>query len=188
MSDPVATRAAGMLSEKTAEACGRCHNEDSPTFAGFDFEERWAEIAHPVPMDEQAQLKSQAAIAGMPDKVTFTSSVGNVLFAHDLHAVELEIECADCHHQILAMELETPHPDYMTSSWIMCQTCHNSNTEADGQYYECSVCHHSDLSDIADETLSSKVVIHNSCWQCHESGTGVRASEGCSICHVKEQK
>ena len=29
--------------------CLKCHNEKSPTFKGFDYKERWAEIAHPVP-------------------------------------------------------------------------------------------------------------------------------------------
>ena len=29
--------------------CRTCHNEKSPTFKGFDFEEFWAKIAHPVP-------------------------------------------------------------------------------------------------------------------------------------------
>jgi hypothetical protein len=27
----------------------KCHNEESPTFAGFNFDESWAKIAHPVP-------------------------------------------------------------------------------------------------------------------------------------------
>ena len=29
--------------------CTQCHNDESPTFAGFDFEERKEEIVHPIP-------------------------------------------------------------------------------------------------------------------------------------------
>ncbi len=32
--------------------CTACHNEESPTFKGFDYEERVKEIAHPVPEAE----------------------------------------------------------------------------------------------------------------------------------------
>lgn len=33
----------------TEEVCAQCHNEDSPTFEPFDYEERVAKIAHPIP-------------------------------------------------------------------------------------------------------------------------------------------
>lgn len=33
----------------TEETCTRCHNEESPTFDGFDFEKMYAKIAHPIP-------------------------------------------------------------------------------------------------------------------------------------------
>ncbi len=49
MKDHDAAVAAGMMAEKTAEFCTKCHNSESPTFVDFNFEERWAEIAHPVP-------------------------------------------------------------------------------------------------------------------------------------------
>jgi hypothetical protein len=29
--------------------CKKCHNEESPTFAGFNFEEMSKKIAHPMP-------------------------------------------------------------------------------------------------------------------------------------------
>ena len=204
MVDSEASIAAGLVMNGTADGCIGCHNEDSPTFKGFDFEQRWAEIAHPVkiaagtrlPQEQEGQIaagrgshKGAAPTrAGPPQVVTFTSSVGDVHFSHNVHAGELEIDCAECHHQIHAVELDTPHPDYLESSWITCQACHNPDSEASGQYYKCSDCHQPDLNNIADETLSSKVVIHESCWQCHESGTGVQASEGCAICHIKEEK
>jgi len=31
------------------EYCKTCHNQESPTFAGFKFVEAWAKIEHPVP-------------------------------------------------------------------------------------------------------------------------------------------
>ena len=183
MTDPEAARAAGMVSVKSGDACARCHNEESPTFRNFDFEESWAEIAHPVPMAEAVE-----ATLVIPGEIIFESSVGQVHFPHGLHVEELELECIECHHQIHAVALDTPHPDYMKSSWIKCQICHETNSAMSKKYYKCSDCHHSELENIADETLSSKVVIHKSCWTCHESGTGVTASHGCTDCHVDEEK
>lgn len=52
MMDSEAAAAAGLVRVKTEAACAKCHNEESPTFKGFDFEKRWAEIAHPVPAGE----------------------------------------------------------------------------------------------------------------------------------------
>ena len=34
---------------QTEEVCTACHNEESPTFKEFNFEERVKEIAHPIP-------------------------------------------------------------------------------------------------------------------------------------------
>ena len=42
--------AAGLV-EQSAEVCTRCHNPESPTFQGFDYEEYVAKIAHPVPAE-----------------------------------------------------------------------------------------------------------------------------------------
>lgn len=188
MKDPAAARAAGLVMIKTADGCIQCHNQESPTFKGFDFEKRWAEIAHPVPAEEEVQSGSAAEILDMPDEITYKSSVGDVVFPHKVHVKDMKLECAECHHQIHAMDLNTPHPDYMESSWISCKICHNTNSQNRKKYYKCSDCHHSDLDDISDETLSSKVVTHKSCWNCHETGTGVEASKGCVECHVKEEK
>lgn len=121
---------------------------------------------------------------GTPADITFESLIGDVHFPHDLHIDDLELDCAECHHQIHAKDLDTPHPDYMKSSWIKCGICHDENSGMSMQYYRCSDCHHSELENIADETLSSKVVIHKNCWSCHESGRGATASKGCPGCHL----
>lgn len=49
MEDAAAAKEAGLVMDKSEAACVRCHNENSPTFKGFEFEECWAEVAHPVP-------------------------------------------------------------------------------------------------------------------------------------------
>lgn len=46
--------AAGMNPIRVADGsaekwCRRCHNEESPTFKGFNFDEYWAKIKHPRP-------------------------------------------------------------------------------------------------------------------------------------------
>jgi len=33
----------------TADVCKKCHNEESPTYKGFNYDEMAAKIAHPVP-------------------------------------------------------------------------------------------------------------------------------------------
>ena len=128
------------------------------------------------------------AVSNLPDQITIESSLGNVVLPHDVHVKDKKLKCVECHHQIHAEELDTPHPDYLKPAGINCDVCHGTNSETRNKYYKCYNCHHSDSDDISDETLSSKVVIHKSCWKCHESGTGVEASIGCVDCHMKEEK
>ncbi|NHZ72916.1 MAG: hypothetical protein GWP16_00390 [Nitrospirae bacterium] len=117
-----------------------------------------------------------------PDVIVSPSSVGNVTFAHQMHSEDLEIPCAECHHETDAVRLQMPHQDYLQDFWIDCTTCHHeSETPACPQ--ACSTCHHSAPHTVADETMSAKVVIHQSCWKCHEVATGSDASRNCSVCH-----
>lgn len=48
MQDRDASIAGGMI-VPTEETCTGCHNENSPTFTGFDYEKALAQIAHPYP-------------------------------------------------------------------------------------------------------------------------------------------
>ena len=48
MKDPAAAKAAGLWTPD-AKTCTACHNEESPTFKGFDFEKYAAKVAHPNP-------------------------------------------------------------------------------------------------------------------------------------------
>jgi len=184
MLDPEASRAAGLIMNT---GCRQCHNEESPTFKGFDFEAQWLEIAHMVP-GEASEGSLSLEDASTLQEILIESSVGDVIFPHDFHVTGVDMECVECHHQIHAVELDTPHPDYLTSSWINCQACHSPESDSAQVYYLCGECHHENLSNIADETLSSKVVVHKSCWKCHDTRTGVEASQGCVDCHVKEEE
>jgi hypothetical protein len=123
----------------------------------------------------------------LPKDITLESSAGVVVLPHDVHVRDKKLKCARCHHQIHAEDLDTPHAEYLESSLVNCQICHNTNPENSNKYYKCSLCHPSEPADISDETLSSKVVIHKSCWECHDAGTGVEASRGCSNCHTKNE-
>ena len=120
----------------------------------------------------------------MPAVITFESSVGTVHFPHRVHQ---KMGCQKCHHQIHAKDLNTPHEAYLTYSWVNCHDCHDES-QNDSSYYGCAKCHHSNLQNIADETLNAKVVVHKSCWKCHLSGTGAVASERCVFCHVREEE
>ena len=137
---------------------------------------------------EAAQTKAapekRARRPKLPNIITFESSVGHVDFPHRVHQ---KMGCQKCHHQIHAKDLVTPHDEYLTYSWVNCQDCHD-DSQNHSTYYGCAKCHHSNLENIADETLSAKVVVHKNCWKCHLSGTGVEASERCSYCHEKEEK
>lgn len=126
---------------------------------------------------------SQAAALEAPAEMKFPSSVGEVTFRHQKHIKNLAIKCVACHHQINAKPLATPHPGYFGSSWINCKTCHSESEKVVQKAYVCSECHQTRPKNIADETLSAKVVIHKQCWSCHEVGTGKDASDGCEQCH-----
>lgn len=125
--------------------------------------------------------------AEMPSVIKIPSSVGEVTFQHQTHIKDRGIKCVECHHQINAKKLDTPHPDYLTSSWINCKTCHNKSGQIEQKVYTCSGCHRTNPINIADETLSAKVVIHKQCWKCHEAGTGKEASKSCDFCHSGEK-
>ena len=132
------------------------------------------------------EAASPAAAPGTPAATGGTSAtgsgiMGDLKFSHDLHTDDLELECTECHHETHAQKLDLAHPEYFEDFWIDCQICHN--TEAVQEAQACSNCHHSNLEDIADETRSAKVVLHQSCWSCHELHTGAEASAGCETCH-----
>ena len=67
---------------------------------------------------DRAEHFSKADTSEIPEEIKFPSTVGGVLFPHQMHIDDLEIECVECHHQINAKILVTPHSDYFKSSWI----------------------------------------------------------------------
>lgn len=124
----------------------------------------------------------------VPSVITIPSSVGEVIFQHHTHIKDRAIPCVACHHQINAKKLHTPHPDYLNSSWIKCKVCHEESGKTKQQIFACSACHDTNPKNIADETLSAKVVIHKQCWKCHPVSTGKNASASCQLCHSGEKK
>jgi len=144
-----------------------------------------------VESPKAASAKAAPAKAGtpkVPSEIAIPASVGEVRFRHQMHIDDLSIKCGSCHHQINAKKLNTPHPDYFGSSWINCKTCHDDSEKIAQKPYVCSECHRTSPKNIADETLSAKVVVHKQCWKCHAVGTGKEASEGCEKCHSGKKK
>ena len=137
-------------------------------------------LAHSDDVKRKVLTPSDAAV---PSEISIRSSVGEVTFLHERHIKDRGIECGQCHHQINAKKLDTPHPNYLKSSWISCKTCHNESEKVQQKVYSCSECHRTNPGNIADETLSAKVVIHKQCWKCHEAGTAKAASKSCEFCH-----
>lgn len=128
-------------------------------------------------------LPSKSDTLEIPAEKIVPSSVGEVVFHHQMHIKDLTIKCVECHHQINAKKLNTPHPDYFKPSSVNCNVCHGDSEKAKQKAYSCSACHPSKPMNIADETLSAKVVIHKQCWKCHPVGTAQEASSGCEKCH-----
>lgn len=130
-----------------------------------------------------ASLPAHSDDIGAPPDKAFPSSVGEVIFKHKAHVQDRGIKCVDCHHQINARPLTIPHPAYFKSSSINCEICHKPSERLKQNTYVCSECHRTNPINIADETLSAKVVIHKQCWTCHQVSTGKEASKSCESCH-----
>jgi hypothetical protein len=126
-----------------------------------------------------------APAASPPDVVTSTSSVGRVEFPHRSHVEDFGVACVECHHETAAAPLAMPHPAYLEDYWLDCKVCHRAEAAAQPSQ-ACSACHPEHPVRAADQTVSSKVAVHTSCWRCHESGTGREASAGCTFCHQRE--
>ena len=123
----------------------------------------------------------------IPEEIIYESSVGEVIFLHQLHYEDEEIECVECHHEMNAKNINIPHEEYFDEFWIDCAACHDREEEGEMVAHACSDCHNSNPVNIADEMISRKVAIHENCWGCHETGTSLEASESCSTCHTKEE-
>ena len=128
---------------------------------------------HPSPATDQAGCDYRFELP----------TVGDVCFPHKSHR---KLGCGTCHHQSKAQPLDTPHPEYLTSSWHSCESCHDPETGRQKTYRKCLSCHLPHPDNIADETPSAKVAMHQNCWKCHERGTGAEASAKCPDCHMKD--
>jgi hypothetical protein len=138
----------------------------------------------PASEPTQSSGEGSAALAEQrPDPM-----MGDLIFDHEEHAEEMELECDECHHETNAAPLDFPHEQYFHDLWIDCDTCHREAGSPDLEPQSCYECHDTTLRDIADERLSSKVILHQNCWACHEVETGVEASESCETCHTGMQE
>ncbi len=139
--------------------------------------------------EDQAELTAGAVTSegrSAPPSVAARSAsmMGDVIFDHEEHADEMEIECVECHHETTAAPLDYPHEQYFHDLWIDCDACHRESGAAEHGPQSCHDCHDTKARDIADERLSSKVILHQTCWKCHEVETGAEASESCQMCHT----
>ena len=125
-----------------------------------------------------------AAQPQVPETVRWSSSVGEVVFAHQRHAEEFGAECVSCHHKTVAADLAVPHPDYFDGFWVDCKGCHTGGS-APAVAGRCSACHPERITGLNQEMPTTKVAIHRSCWSCHDRGTGAEASEQCGFCHQR---
>ena len=144
----------------------------------------WAILSGPSALTSLEGEVESGCTDPIPMEVVFTAASGSVTFPHLLHQ-EMDIPCEDCHHETLAGPLTMPHPEYFEDFWIQCTTCHRTSNRPSCPQ-RCSACHHSSPSTVADETLSSKVVIHQACWECHPIGVGSEASDKCKVCHLSD--
>lgn len=152
----------------------------------YDYAEA-ASPLNPKMFAAEDTLPSAKNNENLPSIITVPSSAGEVSFPHQMHYEDFEVGCKTCHHEINATKLNLPHKEYFKDFWIDCKICHHENKASEVKVEPCSECHHKRPTDIADETLSAKVVIHKNCWQCHEIGAGKEASENCKLCHSGEQ-
>lgn len=138
--------------------------------------------SNPVESNTQEASAAEDDSVSFRDVIRTPSSIGEVVFPHLEHVDDFGMECVECHHEVNAVALHIPHQEYFEDFWIDCQTCHGNHRPAN-EAISCSKCHHDRPSGVSDETLSSKVVIHKNCWDCHEVGTGADASAECVMCH-----
>ena len=131
-----------------------------------------------------AVLADAVAAPTGPETVRWSSSVGEVVFAHQRHTDEFGAECVSCHHETVAANLAVPHPDYFDGFWVDCKGCHTGAT-APAVESKCAVCHPERVSGLNQEMPTAKVAIHRSCWGCHDRGTGSEASKQCGFCHQR---
>ena len=111
--------------------------------------------------------------------------MGDLFVPNVAHVEDMELECDECHHETIAVPLDSPHESYFDDLWVDCGSCHHESSSADLEPRSCYECHDTKLRDIADERLSAKVILHKNCWACHEVETGLEATESCELCHSR---
>jgi hypothetical protein len=143
--------------------------------------------AAPSKAEASKAAPAKAGTLKVPSEIAIPASVGEVRFRHQMHIDDLSIKCGDCHHQINAKKLNTPHPDYFGSSWINCKTCHDDSEKIAQKPYLCSECHRTRPKNIADETLVQKWWFTNML-DVPLGRHGQGSKRGCEKCHSGKRR
>ena len=146
------------------------------------------EFAETILLEKKTNTRVLYDSTKIPEEIVTPSTVGEVYFPHQMHFEDLEIDCEQCHHEMNASKFDIPHEEYFDSFYIDCKACHDDEDTKEMVAHACSNCHHKKPINIADEMISKKVAVHQNCWECHDSGKSVEASESCEFCHSREKK
>jgi len=96
-------------------------------------------------------------------------------FPHQEHVTRHNLECVECITRPTRLRLDTPHDAYLAGNGIECQVCHQGRSLPREPQALLQPVNPVTPTDVADETLSAKVVIHRTCWRCHPMREGVLA-------------
>ncbi len=104
--------------------CGSCHNGDDAFSTTTN-----CQACHIIPADP----------------VVMTRPVKAVIFSHQLHSTEFDLECSSCHDELFSMKVGTAEksPDYTMKSLYegkYCGNCHDGET-AFASNTRCNTCH-----------------------------------------------
>ncbi len=175
--EPVANR---------ARFCRRCHNDESPTWRGFNLEAFSAFIAHwghqeevpTIRAREHEEMARQSARAGDPPPAPLTPELSASPAAAPLSATPEE--GVIILSSGVGAPVRFPHARHQQELGLSCETCHHVPNA-----YKCSGCH-TDAS-----AVSRQEAFHDgsarSCRNCHRkmARQGFAGPRACGGCHVQ---
>jgi hypothetical protein len=169
-----------------ARFCGRCHNDESPTWRGFNLESFSEYIAHwkhssEVPAlrtAEHADMTRQSRRAGDPPPPPLTPKLSAPPAPTQLSAAPEEGVI------LLASGAGTPvrfpHSKHQKEFGLSCGSCHHIP-----QVYKCRDCHNDTSAVSRQEAFHDRGA--RSCRNCHRemASKGFAAPRTCDGCHVQ---
>jgi hypothetical protein len=146
-----------------------------------------------------------------PVRLMFKTVGGNVLFDHQTHSDDYDLECMTCHHTYVQGETDNPvsceschqadsefvpamgdngnfdHDVHSEDYGISCNDCHHNYYEEDGGEPElCSDCHEPGVSD--EYMLGRTEAFHQQCIGCHEDNGVTPGQTDCASCHAPRKQ